>query len=39
MEHRMSIWLVIPLVAGIIGVLVAVFKGRTSGGTGLHIDH
>jgi len=39
MEHRMSIWIAIPLAVGIIGVLVAVMKRRTSGVTSLRIDH
>jgi hypothetical protein len=35
----MSIWLTVPLAAGVVGALVAVIRRRTSGVTSLHIDH
>jgi hypothetical protein len=35
----MSIWLTVPLAAGVIGTLVAVIKRRASSVTSLHIDH
>jgi len=35
----MSLWFTIPLGVGIIAVLIAVIKRRTSGVTMLHIDH
>jgi hypothetical protein len=34
----MSIWLTIPLGVGIIAVLIAVIRGRSSGVTALRID-
>jgi len=39
MEHRMSMWIAIPLAVGIIGAIVAVMKRRTSGVTSLRIHH
>jgi hypothetical protein len=35
----MSLWLTIPLAAGLIAVLVALIKRRSSNVTALHIDH
>ena len=35
----MSLWSTIPLGVGIITVLIALIKGRTSNVTALHIDH
>jgi hypothetical protein len=35
----MSIWLAVPLAAGLVAALVAVIKRRASGVTSLHIDH
>jgi hypothetical protein len=35
----MSIWLAVPLAAGVVGALVAVVKRRESRVTSLHIDH
>jgi hypothetical protein len=35
----MSLWLAIPLGVGLVAILIALIKGRTSGGTALHIDH
>jgi hypothetical protein len=35
----MSIWVAIALVAGVIGVLILVFKHRRTRVTTLHIDH
>ena len=35
----MSLWSTIPLGVGIIGVVIAVVKRRTSGVATLHIDH